>query len=90
VVLCRLSRAQLTTTQDVLVLRVTVEVKSVCATCHQVDCECWINRIDSVVLRRLIREVRDEQAPPPTGYDRAYNRHNRNGAYDRAYSRHNR
>lgn len=33
--------------------------------------------IDSVVLRRLIEEVRSDHANGPALYDRTYNRHNR-------------
>lgn len=33
--------------------------------------------IDSVVLRRLIEEVRDEKQGKPTAYNRIHNRHNR-------------
>ena len=40
--------------------------------------EIDIGGIDSVVLRRLIEEVRNEEVlPSPHLYDRIYNRHNR-------------
>ncbi len=33
--------------------------------------------ISSVVLRRLIEEVRQEEQPNPSAYNRTHNRHNR-------------
>ena len=36
-----------------------------------------LSKIDSPALRRLIEEVRREQAPKPGCYDRIHNRHNR-------------
>lgn len=41
--------------------------------------EIDITRVDSVVLRRLIEEVRNEDASGERlhSYDRVYNRHNR-------------
>jgi hypothetical protein len=56
---------------------------------EQIDLE----QVDSVVLRRLIEEVRSEAAEQqPSGYNRTYNRYmSRPGEkYNRTYSRHNR
>lgn len=38
---------------------------------------------DSPTLRRLIEEVRREQADSPNSYNRFHNRHNRSGDWDR-------
>ena len=34
-------------------------------------------RLDATALQRLAREVTVGEVPAPTGYNRAYNRHNR-------------
>ena len=39
--------------------------------------EVDMNKIPSVVLARLIGEVRSEKSPTPHVYDRVHNRHNR-------------
>lgn len=42
------------------------------------DLEIDLDSIDSVAIRRLIEEVRQEEAEPrPQAYNRIYNRHNR-------------
>lgn len=39
--------------------------------------EIDLDKVDSVILRRLIEEVRNDVPSPFGGYDRIYNRHNR-------------
>ena len=61
--------------------------------------EVDLDKIDSVVLRRLIEEIRQEAEDEEweetrnntTAYTRIHNRHNRSvGPYNRVHNRHNR
>ena len=53
-----------------------------------------LDKIDSVVLRRLIEEVRNDQAEGIADYNRTYNRWmgtpGQPSKYNRTYNRHNR
>ena len=59
--------------------------------------EVHLDTIPSAVLRRLIAEVRHDEAEAIQGYNRTHNRHNRSGGtsgnpgtYNRSHNRHNR
>ena len=47
------------------------------ATGPQVNLEVNLKDLSSVTLARLVEEVRNEDLPGATKYDRVYNRHNR-------------
>ena len=47
------------------------------ATGPQVNLEVNLEDLSSVTLARLVEEVRNEDLPGATKYDRVYNRHNR-------------
>ena len=47
------------------------------ATGPQVDLEVNLEGLSSATLARLVEEVRNEELPGATKYDRVYNRHNR-------------
>ena len=53
-----------------------------------------LSKIDNAVLRRLIEDVRNDDAPihDMEGYNRQHNRHNRGPGddYNRQHNRHNR
>lgn len=46
-------------------------------TVPQVNLEVDLGSLSSVTLARLVEEVRNEDLPGATKYDRVYNRHNR-------------
>lgn len=47
------------------------------ATVPQANLEVDLGNLSSVTLARLVEEVRNEDLPGATKYDRTYNRHNR-------------
>ncbi len=53
------------------------DIAPTAATGPQVNLEVDLEDLSSITLARLVEEVRNEDLPGATKYDRTYNRHNR-------------